>query len=564
MSKYLFIVFFLITSTSSLIGYSSANGFKVKKTGKIKGVVKNQDKSPLTGVSIFAKGTYDGTTSDSLGQFSFSLSRPKDSVTIVARYLGHAPFSQTFLLTNNELFLNITLIDTNASTNTVVITAGAFEASDEKKGVLLRPLDIVTTAGAMGDIAAALTTLPGTQAVGEDGQLFVRGGTAGETRTFIDGMRAPFFYTSQVPDVPARGRFSPFLFKGTLFTTGGYSAEYGQALSSALILETQDLPKESQTSVSLMTIGLGAAHTQRWKKSSLSVSADYTNMAPYFSLIPQRFSFQQFPEGVNGAIGFRQQMGKTNLLKGYGTFSRNEVALSYPAVGNDAAATVRLVNENSYLQSTGRWLAGKWLINGGLTYTTNLDRYNLADGDVERNGKEAQGKITFWRSFSKKISLRTGATVVRAERSEYFTPKGTTIQQGGNLNETLAAAFAEADIRIGRKWALRTGLRSEYSTLLQRANLAPRLSLAWQTSKYGQISAAYGVFYQNPPYERLWSEPTIDYEQSQHLMLNYQWSKSNRTFRIEGYYKQYNRLLRFDPTAPYNPNSITSDGDGFA
>lgn len=32
-----------------------------------------------------------------------------------------------------------------------------------------------------------------------------------------------------------RGRFSPILLSGTVFRTDGYSAEYGQALSSALI-----------------------------------------------------------------------------------------------------------------------------------------------------------------------------------------------------------------------------------------------------------------------------------------------------------------------------------------
>ena len=53
------------------------------------------------------------------------------------------------------------------------LSAGAFEASDERKAVVLRPLDIVTTAGATADIAGALNTLPGTQAVGEEGKLLL-------------------------------------------------------------------------------------------------------------------------------------------------------------------------------------------------------------------------------------------------------------------------------------------------------------------------------------------------------------------------------------------------------
>ena len=69
----------------------------------------------------------------------------------------------------------------------VVISAGTFEASDQKRASALNPIDIVTTASANGDITSALKTLPGTQQVGESEGLFVRGGTASESKIFIDG-----------------------------------------------------------------------------------------------------------------------------------------------------------------------------------------------------------------------------------------------------------------------------------------------------------------------------------------------------------------------------------------
>lgn len=72
--------------------------------------------------------------------------------------------------------------------------------------------------------------------VSEDGRLFVRGGQAGETQVFIDGLRVFQPFNATANNIPTRGRFSPFLFKGITFSTGGYSAEYGQALSSVLLL----------------------------------------------------------------------------------------------------------------------------------------------------------------------------------------------------------------------------------------------------------------------------------------------------------------------------------------
>jgi hypothetical protein len=66
-----------------------------------------------------------------------------------------------------------------------------------------------------------------------------------ETQQFIDGTLVNNPYYTSVPDIATRGRFSPFLFRGTVFSTGGYSALYGQALSSAVILESIDFPERT-------------------------------------------------------------------------------------------------------------------------------------------------------------------------------------------------------------------------------------------------------------------------------------------------------------------------------
>lgn len=145
-----------------------------------------------------------------------------------------------------------------------MISAGSFESSDENKAVILKPLDILTT-GADADIYSTLETLPGTQQIGETDGLFVRGGSASETKTLIDEMTVQNPFYGSVPDIPSRGRFSPMLFKGTVFSTGGYSAQYGQALSSVLVLKTQDLPDKTRSAINIMPLGLGGSHTQLWE-----------------------------------------------------------------------------------------------------------------------------------------------------------------------------------------------------------------------------------------------------------------------------------------------------------
>jgi hypothetical protein len=53
---------------------------------------------------------------------------------------------------------------------------------------------------------------------------------------------------------------------GILFLRS-YSAEYGEALSSVLLLNTEDNPDQNKTEVSLMTVGLGIREYRKWKKA---------------------------------------------------------------------------------------------------------------------------------------------------------------------------------------------------------------------------------------------------------------------------------------------------------
>ena len=247
----------------------------------ISGIVKDQKGNVIPGANVFIEGTYDGSISGENGVFSFTTSA-KDSKTLVVSYLSF----QTKKITadvSDFSNMNISLKEDLNSLDAVVITAGNFQAGEKARVSVLKPLDIVTTAGSVGDIVAALQTLPGTQIVGENGRLFVRGGDEGETRTFVDGIRVAQPYSASVQNVPARGRFSPFLFSGIMFSTGGYSAEYGEALSSVLLLNTSDMAVENNTEISLMSLGLVIGHTQKWEKSSLNRSA-IINMITRFNI----------------------------------------------------------------------------------------------------------------------------------------------------------------------------------------------------------------------------------------------------------------------------------------
>ncbi|MGZ5286289.1 MAG: carboxypeptidase-like regulatory domain-containing protein, partial [Flavisolibacter sp.] len=224
-------------------------GLVSKSQVTVAGIVNDNKGRPVRSATITLKDTYDGAVSDSLGQFSFTTTETGNHLLVISA-VGFREVEQPINLATQQASLTIVLKEEINELKAVVITAGSFEASDRKRSaVVLNSIDVVTTASANGDITSALKTLPGAQQVGESEGLFVRGGTAAETKIFIDGTLVNRFFYSSGPNIAGYGRFNPFLFKGTVFSTGGYSALYGQALSSAVILESIDLP--DQTSATL-------------------------------------------------------------------------------------------------------------------------------------------------------------------------------------------------------------------------------------------------------------------------------------------------------------------------
>ena len=178
---------------------------------KIAGKIIDGKGKPVSGVSVTIKDTYDGATTDSLGNYLFSTTE-KGKKTLETSIVGYKPYEQDLSIESANITLNVTMKELVTELKAVVISAGSFVASDKNKGAVLSALDIVTTPSANGDVTSAFKSLPGTQQVGESEGLFVRGGSATESKIYMDGNLVNNFFYSSTPGIATRGRFNPFLF----------------------------------------------------------------------------------------------------------------------------------------------------------------------------------------------------------------------------------------------------------------------------------------------------------------------------------------------------------------
>ena len=560
---------------------------------KISGLVRDTKGEKLIGVNIAIKGSYDGATTNQEGKYSFETTA-QDTVLVTATYLGFASQEKKIYIGKNDLTLDFSLKEKLNDLKAVVISAGAFEASDEKKSTVLKPLDIVTTAGSNGDNFGALKTLPGTQQTNDREGLFVRGGTGAETQTFIDGTWVRNAFSAAVPDLGARGRFNPFIFKGTVFSTGGYSALYGGALSSAVILETIDLPERSSANLNLSSVGLGASLQQlsKNKTSSWGVGYNYTNLTPYFLLIKQNIKYKQAPVAHQLDLNYRKKIGKTGIFKFYGYLNHtainiqrdNITSLDYNNSAKSYSDEFGVKNTNAYTNFTYKnYIKKSWKLNIGASVSYNKDNIetkvldsnqevvkdsnfiNRAWITIANKNFLATTKVVLERSFDNLNTIRFGGEYIYGQDHNLYTIESlkpfvsfTPTQQ----NEHYKSLFAEGDIYITNDLAGKVGLRAEHSSVLNQFNIAPRVSAAYKLNRRGQISVAYGMFYQKPELIYLMQNPNLNYMRADHYILNYQYQPKDRLLRVEAFYKNYFNLIKTNTVTA--PAGLSNLGKGYA
>lgn len=523
----------------------------------VSGLVWDAHNEPIIGASLLLVGTYDGTVTDTAGRFQFETTQVGEVVLKVS-YLGYE--SRSIQAPVTELTdLHIRLRESVTSLDAVVVTASTFTAGDNSKVAALKPLDIVTTAGSVGDVVGALQTLPGTQANPEDGRLFVRGGEARETQIYIDGLRVFSPFNRTIGGSPTRGRFSPFLFKGISFSTGGYSAGFGQALSGVLDMSTIDAPAATQTNLNLMSLGVGVGHTQVWDKHSLSLNANYINLSPYAALVPGRIDWLDAYAGFSGEAVYRYPTAK-GLFKSYIAADDSGFELARPNIDTQMPDTLAIRNRNLYSNSSYRgFISEQTSLLAGLSIGHNHDRLDRQPDQELRHALNGwHARVALKTVFTDRLILDYGLDHLQ-QSDRQSALDGEQVSER-HLGRGHSGAFAEVNYFFSKNLALRAGLRAEYHYLLQRATVAPRLTIARKLSDNGQISAAYGRFYQEVISDWLLIEPRLAPEQATHYLLNYNLKTDQQMLRIETYYKAYDALLKYESERA-QPNN---DGSGYA
>ena len=555
-SKVLLLVFFIIGIFSNAqISISGKVYFKSKG---------------VKDISVTLKDSYDGATTDANGNYSFETSE-KGQKTLAFSNPKFVEVEKSIVIENENLSINSDLKEQISEIDAVVISAGSIEASDKKRATtLLTPIDIYTTAGANGQVSSALETLPGVQKIGETEGLFVRGGTGNETKFFMDGNLVNNFFGNSIPGIKSMDRLNTSLFKGNVFSSGGYSAVYGQALSSVLVLESIDFPERNSIDLGISPLFLtaGFQNVNDEKSKSVGIFGSYSNLELMTKLIKFNNDFTKAPESFGTNFNFRIKNKNGGILKYYGSFDTNKISLQSPSLEPDIDFdNTSLKGKNTFHNLSFKQKFGQYLLSLGTSYTFNSNNIDLSNtfqnDEINSNSINIKdnyfnGKGVLERKINKISAVRAGIDFNQSREKTEVALSPNPFQS----HDQITSLFAETDLGFSNNLSAKVGLRSEYSSELNQWNLAPRLAMAYRLSKSWTTSLAYGIFYQNPEQKYFGSDP-LNYQKAEHYIFQVQKSEEGRCFRLEAFYKNYTDLIK-NKVVDFRQVAINNNGDGFA
>jgi outer membrane receptor protein involved in Fe transport len=559
-------------------------------------VIDGRSEQPLIGVAVIVVGTDLGTSTDMNGRFEIDDLEP-GNYQLEFSYLGYETVFKTDLIVNTALPATVTtkmylqLLEAEG----VTVTAGYFseELNATTSTINLDREEIRRFPGGFEDVVRTVTTLPGVTAINSGGRndLLVRGGGPSENLYTINNIEVP-----NINHFGTQGNSSGTLSFVNLdavesvdFSTGGFSVQYGDKLSSVLSLGLNP-PAGS---------GIGGKALISATQFGLNLQGRIGEQGNYF--VSARQSYLDLIFKAAG-LAFIPVYTDYNLIVNYDLTARDKFFV-LGLVADDRVERTLDTRENIF-QNAGimdntqqQYITGvnyrRLLSQGYVDVTANYNdnHYFFAQADTSQvpffnsdaNERDFGLKGKFYWQFDEKLRFQSGLgsrRVINESKTTFaeyvYTNGGVRVPRDsiGLPPELLSNesfdkhfAFAEVDYNLTPAFDIRLGVRADYYAAIdEKYYLAPRLGLNYIVNDHFRLKGSVGRYFQAPSVVWLVNPNNRSLKALQNDMFiiggDYLLSEDTR-FVVEVYFKDYSQL----PTgtiAGFNDHIVLSNiGNSF-
>ncbi len=537
----------------------------------IKGSVKNEKGELLPDANIFLEKTMDGATSNSDGKFYFK-TKKKGTYTLLVRYLGYREWKKVIDLKGGIINIDAILKSEMIETAGITVKASSFTTGEEE-GVTLTPLEVLMTPGSAADICWAIKSYPGVQQFGDGAGLFVRGGEVTETRFILDGASIYHPYRYESPTGGFFGTFSPFLLKGTFFSSGGFGSEYGNALSGVLAMKSLDPPTKPA-----LNLGFGLANLSligwvpiKGDKFGINFSGNKSNTKSMFDFNKVEEQFTQYPSAYDLNLNLGYRYSKKGLVKLFLFKEKDEIGVklddpTWEGIYNGSG------ENNLYNLQIAHVVSEDWLFNMNISHTRFLGNSKITVRDttildINTEDRINQARVTFehpdWKlKYGGEFSHLKDYYKGLSPEEDSLDPSVESRIFDNEYQSKIGSGFIEMTYDLPNNISLTTGIRGDYEFERSQYTLDPKFSLSWQPAKGLIFAAATGIFHQFPlpmKYDPDYGNTNLGTMEAKHYIISAIYKKENDIIRFEAYYKDYSKLIKEDDSLNY-----TANGNGYA
>ena len=538
----------------------------------ISGKVTDEKEAPIEFATIRVVGTAIGTNSNLKGEFSLSVAQC-DTLLVEVSCIGYASIKRQYVKPKGKITLNAKLYPKSQELREVQVVE-IKRQTNQMQTIDAKALRLTPDASG-GSVEAVLSTMAGVSSKNEmSSQYMVRGGSYDENSVYINGIE---IYRPQLISSGQQEGLSiinPDLVGSVNFSTGGFSAEYGDKMSSVLDIAYRE-PEAFEGAVSLslqggsLSIGqsnkrFSQLHGFRYKRNS-SLLGSLETKGEYD---PQYFDYQtnlNYKIGEKWKASFLGNISINNYRftpqnrnTSFGTstnakqftvyFDGHEkdkfetyfgaLSLNYRYSKNSdmsLLASGYLTNELVSYDIHGEyWLdeagtSGEGGVGGELgvgkyhEHARNRLKMSVFSLGMKGNMAFGRNKLSYGMSLNRETIYERASEWEQRDSAGYSLPHtGNGVQMVYNLTSkqdfcsNRISAFAQDVFRITNDagyWTVNGGVRLSYWDFNSEFLISPRVSVGFipKSNERFALRMAAGMYYQSPYYKEYRMEKLDEY-----------------------------------------------------
>ena len=538
----------------------------------VSGKVTDEKEAPIEFATIRVVGTAIGTNSNLKGEFSLSVAQC-DTLLVEVSCIGYASIKRQYVKPKGKITLNAKLYPKSQELREVQVVE-IKRQTNQMQTIDAKALRLTPDASG-GSVEAVLSTMAGVSSKNEmSSQYMVRGGSYDENSVYINGIE---IYRPQLISSGQQEGLSiinPDLVGSVNFSTGGFSAEYGDKMSSVLDIAYRE-PEAFEGAVSLslqggsLSIGqsnkrFSQLHGFRYKRNS-SLLGSLETKGEYD---PQYFDYQtnlNYKIGEKWKASFLGNISINNYRftpqnrnTSFGTstnakqftvyFDGHEkdkfetyfgaLSLNYRYSKNSdmsLLASGYLTNELVSYDIHGEyWLdeagtSGEGGVGGELgvgkyhEHARNRLKMSVFSLGMKGNMAFGRNKLSYGMSLNRETIYERASEWEQRDSAGYSLPHtGNGVQMVYNLTSkqdfcsNRISAFAQEVFRITNDagyWTVNGGVRLSYWDFNSEFLISPRVSVGFipKSNERFALRMAAGMYYQSPYYKEYRVEKLDEY-----------------------------------------------------